>query len=166
MSLHNLNNDHLNDDEKRAINEALATLEKAMERLNINLTPEDRNRYSRVNEQNKLFINKTWDFAQNQPSLRTPDVDWEEFKKDYESRKFLEQVISRLNNLSTRCNNSKIFHDFDNYQDCLSDYAFTQFRASSKMVGFEEKYNEQKQFFKRPRKGNQPSEGENQPEGK
>ncbi|EKB59704.1 hypothetical protein [Bergeyella zoohelcum] len=158
MSLNNLNNHHLSDEQKEAINEALAKLEQALESLNINLTPEDRNRYGRVNEQNKLFIHKTRDYALSQPNLKSPDVDWAEFEKDFQSRNFLETVISRLNNLSHRCNNSKIFHDFDNYQDSLADYAFTQFRASSKMVGFEEKYKEQKQFFRRPRKGNTPSE--------
>lgn len=161
MSINNLNNHHLNDEQKRAISTALATLEKAMESLTLNLTPEDRNRYGRVNEQNKLFINKTRDYAQNQPALRSQEVDWEEFEKDYQSRSFLEALISRLNNLANRCVNSKIFHDFDNYQDALSDYAYTQFKAKSQSVGYEEKYNEQKQFFKRPRKSNPPTEDQN-----
>lgn len=163
MSISNLNNNHLSDEQIKAINDALAQLETAMQSLSINLTPEDRNKYGRVNEQNKLFIHKTRDYAQTQPSLRTPDVDWEEFEKDFKSRNFLEQVISRLNNLSTRCTNSKIFHDFDNYQDSLSDYAYTQFKAKSKAVGFEQKYEDQKQFFRRPRKGSQPTEDKNNP---
>ena len=80
------------------------------------------------------------------------DVDWDEFEKDFKSRAVLENIISRLNNLSIRANNSKIFHDFDNYQDALADYAYTQFRANSKMVGFEDKYNELRQFFAKSKK--------------
>ena len=147
MSVNNLNNHHLTEPEINAILNALNDLERAMEPLNINLTPEDRNKYGRVDEQNKLFINKIHDFATQQPNLRTMDVDWDEFEKDFKSRAVLENIISRLNNLSIRANNSKIFHDFDNYQDALADYAYTQFRANSKMVGFEDKYNELRQFF-------------------
>ena len=147
MSVNNLNNHHLTEPEINAILNALNDLERAMEPLNINLTPEDRNKYGRVDEQNKLFINKVYDFATQQTNLRTMDVDWDEFEKDFKSRAVLENIISRLNNLSIRANNSKIFHDFDNYQDALADYAYTQFRANSKMVGFEDKYNELRQFF-------------------
>lgn len=147
MSVNNLNNHHLTEPEINAILNALNDLERAMEPLNINLTPEDRNKYGRVDEQNKLFINKVHDFATQQTNLRTMDVDWDEFEKDFKSRAVLENIISRLNNLSIRANNSKIFHDFDNYQDALADYAYTQFRANSKMVGFEDKYNELRQFF-------------------
>lgn len=149
MGVSNLNNFHLTEEQKTAVNNALAKLEEALALLNINLTPEDRNRYGRVNEQNKLFINKTRDFAQTQPALKTPDVNWDEFEKDYQSRTFLEATINRLNALSTRCVNSKTLHDFDNYQDALADYSYTSFRAGSNAVGFEQKYAEQKQFFKK-----------------
>lgn len=152
MGVNNLNNQHLTDEQIKAINDALVQLETAMQSLNINLTPEDRNKYGRVNEQNKLFINKVNDYATQQESLRTPDVDWVEFAKDFKSRSVLENIISRLNNLATRATNSKTLHDFDNYQDALSDYAYTQYRAGSKAVGFEEKYGDLKQFFARTKK--------------
>jgi len=152
MSVNNLNNNHLTEAEINAILNALNDLERAMEPLNINLAPEDRNKYGRVDEQNKLFINKVHDFATQQTNLRTMDVDWDEFEKDFKSRAVLENIISRLNNLSIRANNSKIFHDFDNYQDALADYVYTQFRANSKIVGFEDKYNELRQFFAKSKK--------------
>lgn len=147
----NLNNKHLTEEQMTAVREALVNLENTLKLLDINLTPEQRNRYGRVNEQNKLFINKTRDFATAQPDLRTADVDWEEFEKDFKSRSFLENTISRLKSLTDRCVNAKTLHDFDNYQDALADYAYTQYKAKSKAVGYEEKYNEQKQFFKRNR---------------
>ncbi|GIM52918.1 hypothetical protein ACI76O_06715 [Capnocytophaga cynodegmi] len=152
MSLHNLNNFHLSEEQMQNINNALTALEKTMELLNVNLTPEDRNKYGRVNEQNKLLINKTYDYAVNRPELRSPDVDWEEFFRDYKSRNFLEGIISRLNSLSTRAVNSKIYHDYDNYQDVLEDYAYTSYRVKSKTVGYEEKHREQKQFFSKTKR--------------
>ncbi|MDO5105054.1 hypothetical protein [Capnocytophaga sp.] len=152
MSINNLNNFHLSEEQMKDIGDALTALEKAMELLNINLTPEDRNKYGRVNEQNKLLINKTYDYAVNRPELRSPEVDWDEFFRDYKSRSFLEGIISRLNSLTTRATNSKIYHDYDNYQDVLEDYAYTSYRVKSKNVGYEEKHREQKQFFSKSKR--------------
>ncbi len=152
MGLSNLNNKHLSEEQVTAVKQALTDLEAALALLDINLTPEDRNKYGRVNEQNKLFINKVYDFAKNQPDLRSFEVDYEEFFADYQSREFLEMLIARLNSLATRAMNAKILHDYDNYQDALHDYAYTSFRAGSNSVGFEEKYRELKQFFTKSRK--------------
>ncbi len=154
MAIKNLNNTHLSEEQKVAAKQALQNLEATLDMLTINLTPEDRNKYGRVNEQNKLFINKVHDFAQEQPELRSFDVDYNEFFADYESRYFLEKLINRLNSLVTRAYNAKILHDYDNYQDALSDYAYTSFRAGSNAVGFEDKYHELKQFFSKSKKKN------------
>lgn len=162
MSIDNLNNVHLTDPQMNAVNQALTSLENALNLLKVNLTAEERNKYGRVNEQNKLFINKIHDFATSQPSLKSPDVDWAEFEKDFKSRKFLEGILTRLETIATRVNNSKILHDYDNYQDSLEDYAYTNFRARSKMVGYETKYNECKQFFSKSRKKDTPKD-ENKP---
>ncbi len=152
MGISNLNNKHLSEEQVTAVKQALQQLEEALVLLDINLTPEDRNKYGRVNEQNKLFINKVRDFAKDQPSLRSFEVDYDEFFRDYQSRAFLEMLITRLNSLATRATNSKILHDYDNYQDALHDYAYTSFRAGSNSVGFEDKYKELKQFFTKNRK--------------
>lgn len=155
MSISNLNNQHLTEEQIRAINEALTNLETALKPLNINLTADDRHKYGRVNEQNKLFINKINDFATSQAELRSPDVVWEEFFKDYKSREVMEKILNRLNAAVQRVQNAKILHDFDNYQDALEDYAYTSYPAKSKTVGFENKYNETKQFFAKSRKKNE-----------
>lgn len=163
MAISDLNNVHLTEPQMKAIKEALKALEDAMVDLNINLTPEDRHRYGRVNEANKLFVGKVNEYAQSEPALCSPDVDWDEFAKDFKSRAFLEGVINRLNSLATRANNAKTLHDYDNYQDSLADYAYTSFRAGSKAVGFEEKHRELKQFFKRKSK-KQPTDTPNEAE--
>lgn len=73
MGINNLNNRHLTDEQVNTMNDALTSLEKAVEGVNINLIPEDRNRYGRVNEQNKLFINKVNDIAITQPNREKID---------------------------------------------------------------------------------------------
>lgn len=149
MPINNLNNSHLSTAQKDDVKNALATLETALASLNVTLTAQERQTYGSVNEQNKLLINKVWDYRQNSRDLSQPDQDWAEFENDMQSRQFLESTISRLNALQERLKNAKILHDFDNYQSALDDYAYTSYKAGSMAPGFETKRNEMKQFFNR-----------------
>lgn len=125
MSITNLNNTHLTTAQATSGTTALTTLETALAIININLSADDRQRYGSINEQNKLLVNKTMDYHNNQPSLQTPHVNWAEFANDYASRNNMENMIARLESLTTRLKNAKILHDYDNYQAALADYAYT-----------------------------------------
>ncbi len=160
MSISNLNNQHLTDEQMQKVNDALDTLQKALEPLQIHLSAEERKKYGSVNEQNKLFVNKVEEYAKAQPSLRSPDVDWEEFVRDFKSRAFLETLVLRLEGFSNQAFNAKVLHDFDNYQDALEDYAYTNFQMRSKSSNFETKARELKQFFTRTKKIKPESQGE------
>ena len=99
MALVNMNSNHFTDDEKNNIQTALSTIETALARGLVNLTPEERQKFGSINEQNKLIVNKVKEFYDNQPALGSPDVDWVEFNKDYDSRKFIEDILLRLESL-------------------------------------------------------------------
>jgi hypothetical protein len=149
MSLTNLDNVHLTPAQLTAAQTALTDLETALAVIDVNLTPEDRRKYGSINEQNKLFVNKVNDYNNSQPALSSPEVDWNEFAADYVSRTTYEALIARLDSLIKRLDNAKILHDYDNYQAGLTDYAYTSYKAGSAASGFENKYNELKQFFTR-----------------
>jgi hypothetical protein len=149
MSITNLNNIHLTTVQTTTATTALATLETALAVVNINLSAEDRQRYGSINEQNKLLVNKTMDYHNSQPALQTPHVNWTEFANDYTSRNNMENMIARLESLTTRLKNAKILHDYDNYQAALADYAYTNFMAGTGTTGYEIKMNEMRQFFTR-----------------
>lgn len=147
MAITNLNNTHLTVAQLTDAQDALTQLETALQVINVNLSAEDRQKYGSINEQNKLFVNKIYDFNESQPTLSSPDVDWEEFNRDFISRTNLEAIITRLDSLSTKLKNAKILHDYDNYQAALTDYAYTNYKAGTSSPGFETKVNETKQFF-------------------
>lgn len=147
MAITNLNNTHLTAAQLTDAQDALTQLETALQVINVNLSAEDRQKYGSINEQNKLFVNKVYDFNESQPTLSSPDVDWEEFNRDFTSRTNLEAIIARLDSLSTKLKNAKILHDYDNYQAALTDYAYTNYKAGTASPGFETKVNETKQFF-------------------
>lgn len=117
------------------------------------LTEEERVRYGSINEQNKLLVNKSRDYRQNSPAMSSPDVDWGEFENDYQTRAFLESRGERLERLAFQMKSTKILHDYDNYQDALSDYAYAQYKKGAGEAGFTEKTADLKQFFNRSGKG-------------
>ena len=121
-----------------------------------NLTDEERTRFGSINERNKLFVNGVQDFAVNQPDLKSPDVDWTEFEKDYDDRKFADTRADRLENVLRMLTDFKIIHDYDNYQNALTDYDYTKYKSNTDVAGFSEKLNYLKQFFANTGGGNTP----------
>ena len=79
MPFTNFDNRHFTAAEKTAVNNAITAAETALLNKQAVLTPEERQQYGSVNEQNKLIINKVKDFRDLQPGLGCPDVDWVEF---------------------------------------------------------------------------------------
>lgn len=130
------------------VNQLDATLGSEM----VNLSPEERQKYGSINEQNKLLVNKVKEYQASQPKLASPDVDWDKFKEDCQAREAIEGIVLRLKEIIKGLENTKIMHDYDNYHDSLLDYAYTEYKMGTKQAGYETKYNELRQFFsKAPR---------------
>ena len=157
MPFYNVVQQHILPEELKAIDASIDALEKTLESKKPNLSPDERQRYGKINEANKLFVNKVYDYCQTQPEMCSPDVDWAEFKADYEDRVVLETRLNRLRSLLEIMENSKILHDFDNFQNALMDYSFTQYKKETEAAGYVTKYNELKQFF--PRSGTSANSG-------
>lgn len=152
MAITNLNNVHLKEEEVTTALNALTDLETALETIKINLSAEDRQKYGSINEQNKLLVHKVRDYNNNEKTLSSPDVNWEEFALDFTSRQNYEGIIARLESLTNSLKNAKILHDYDNYQAALVDYDFTSYKAGTASPGFETKRTELRQFFTRTSK--------------
>ncbi|MCG8409713.1 MAG: hypothetical protein MI739_00320 [Bacteroidales bacterium] len=148
-TLKNLIKVHITEEEKTLIDTAIDSLETNLSDKVVNLTGSERKRYGSISEQNKLFVNKVFYYSKDQSSLRSPDVDWDEFNKDYISRNLLEGYISRIKNLLDGLENTKTLHDHDCYQAALDDYSYTNYKIGTSTPGYEEKQNELKQFFTR-----------------
>jgi hypothetical protein len=147
MPVTNLGRLHLTAAQKTAIDAALTTIETQLLPVTMNLSAEERTRFGSVKEINKLFVNKDRDFYQTQPSLASPDVDWVEFEADYQDRVYADTRLDRLATVTRLLSDFKIAHDYDNYQDGLTDYDYSKYKAGTKAPGFTEKVEELKQFF-------------------
>lgn len=152
MALANLNNVHLSTEQQQRIEDLVSQLEEALASKIINLTSVDRQRYGSISEQNKLFVNKVYDYAKKQPALKSPDVEWDEFFADIESRNFTETLMARLEKLTMGVRNAKTLHDYDNFHAALDDYSYTNYKAGTSATGYEKKLQDLKQFFLRDNK--------------
>lgn len=147
MPLNNLGSQHITATQITDFDTALDMLISIAQSITTNLSDEERSRYGSVNERNKLFINGVQDFAKTQPALSSPDVDWPEFEADYDDRKFADTRADRIENLLRMLTDFKIVHDYDNYQNALTDYDYTKYKAATNTSGFTEKQTYLKQFF-------------------
>lgn len=149
---------HLTAAERTAIDGLITQLEAALAGKLTALTEEERSRYGSINEQNKLLVNKVHDYAASNPAMSAPEVDWTEFEADYQSRRFLESRSERLKSLAYQMQSTKILHDYDNYQDALTDYGYAQYKKGANETGYAEKVADLKQFFPKSGRAKAPSE--------
>lgn len=148
----------LTPDLKTQIDTKIAELEALFQGKLVALDADQRKFYGLINEQNKLFVNKVRDYKANQPQLSADDVNWDEFENDYQARVFLETRKEKLASLVYQMESTKILHDYDNYNDALDDYAYSQYKKGREVIGFAEKVAELKQFFPRTPKSNSSEE--------
>jgi hypothetical protein len=143
--------DHFTAADQAAFDAAVATLESLLQPKLRNLSEDENNEIGFIDEKNKLVVEKVNDYRDSQPALSSGDVDWVEFKADRFDRKFLETGAQRLVALATAMTETKRVHDFDNYQNSLVDYHYTEYKmGTSPGLGYDTKYNELKQFFTNP----------------
>ncbi len=128
MPIDNLGKVHFSEKQIQDINQALAVLTAALEDMSVNLTPAEHQKYGRVKEQNKLLIDKVKNYHDNQPQLRSPEVDWKEFHLDYNDRFQASQMLSKIKAIESQLINIKILGDYDNYTDALRDYQYAKYK--------------------------------------
>jgi hypothetical protein len=143
----NIIQSQLSEADRTTITKLISDLENALAGKTGTLDAEERKRYGSVNEQNKLVVNKTREYRQNQPAMSAPDIDWDEFESDYQARIALENWINRIYAIAHELESTKIMHDYDNYQDALKDYGYSQYKDGAGEPGFAAKVAEFKQFF-------------------
>jgi hypothetical protein len=89
MPITNLNNDHFTQQEKDQIDKAWLSIMQVLTRKTRNLSPEERQKYGSISEENKLVVQKVLDYNTHQPHLNSPEVDYVELAADWTDRMFL-----------------------------------------------------------------------------
>lgn len=149
MPLKDLMQNQLSADDLSNITKAMDQLQTAITGKMVNLTPEERQKYGSINEQNKLLVNKVNDLNTAQPAFSSSKVNWVEFTSDFAIRGQLESIITRLRSIAEQLDDTKILHDNDNYQAALSQYSYISFLAGENEPGVTTIKEEMAQFFPR-----------------
>lgn len=148
MPIDNLGKTHFSNTEIHTIHQHLDDLFVSISAMAVNLSTEERRKYAKVGEQNKLLINKIRDYHESQPRLQSPEVDWEEFQKDYNDRTQASAMLLKIKTLEGMLQNIKILRDFDNYSDALRDYQYAKYKNRfANETGYSGKIDELKVFF-------------------
>lgn len=153
MPMHNQIVKHITVADKVIVNEGIDRIDEALDQYVVNLSAEERQKYGSIDEANKLFANKVMDYRTAEPGKSSPQVDWVEFEADYADRVTIEAWINRFKSIVNKLENTKILHDYDNYQNALVDYKYTQYMDDTEEDGYKVKREELAQFFKRSSNG-------------
>ncbi|PZF74008.1 hypothetical protein [Taibaiella soli] len=112
------------------------------------LTPPERQQYGSINEQNKLLVNKVYDYHVANPAYSSPDVNWDLFDRNLTARNGLAAIESKLRQILEICGDTRILYDYSLYHNALLDYDYTKYKASNATgAGYTTKYQGIKQLF-------------------
>ena len=152
MSLPNMIVSHFDDQERHAIVALLEQLRQMLQPKLIRLTPEERQRFGSIGEENKKLVNKVRDLIDEDPSGLPEGFDLAEFQSDFKDRRVLEIVRSMMDTLLFEVESTKILHDYDNYQAALAYYNYQNYRMSIRAPLAEGRVEQMKGFFNRTRR--------------
>lgn len=147
MALDNLISLSFSNDELSTLDQALQNIETVLSGKTINLTPEQRQQYGRIAEQNKLFVNKAKIYMEQYPQHVPGFLDKAEFDRDYAAREQIEQRLQRLSSLEEQLGDTKVLLDHDNYHNAISFYRSMKFLSEENVPGTNVLYEDMKQFF-------------------
>jgi len=111
------------------------------------LTTEDRVSYGSINETNKLLVNKSKSYMEQNPDLIPSFVNMEEFERDFKARNDIEEIIQKIDIIKRKLSDTKILLNHDNYQDTLAFYRAVRYYAAEQQQGAIPIYEDLKQFF-------------------
>lgn len=153
MALNNLWSLNFTETELTQIDQAISSLETVLQGKTVHLTPEQRQQYGRIAEQNKLFVNKAKGYMEQYPHFVPPFLDKEEFDRDHAARTQVESRIQRLASLSEQLSDTKVLLDHDNYHNAITFYRNVRYLAGENSPGTTSVYQDMQQFFKNPTTG-------------
>ncbi|WP_431612364.1 hypothetical protein [Chryseobacterium sp. 'Rf worker isolate 10'] len=147
MALDNLISISFTAEELTQLDQALQTIETVLSGKTINLTPEERQQYGSIAEQNKLFVNKAKIYMEQYPQYVPNFLDKVEFDKDYLGREQVEQRLQIMGSLTEQLSDTKVLLDHDNYHNAITFYRNMKFLSGENVPGTNVIYEDLKQFF-------------------
>ncbi|WP_241314543.1 hypothetical protein [Chryseobacterium arthrosphaerae] len=147
MALDNLISVSFSEGDLQTIDKAIQDIQTVLTGKTINLTPDQRQQYGRIAEQNKLFVNKAKTYMEQNTQHVPGFLDKAEFDRDYTAREQIEQRLQLLDSLVEQLSDTKVLLDHDNYHNAISFYRSIRYLSEENVPGTNVIYEGMKQFF-------------------
>ncbi len=151
MALENLISLTFTEEELNNLDTHLSGIRSILNGKTVNLTPEQRQQYGRIANQNKLIVDKAKNYMEQHPEWIPRFLDKEEFDRDYTTRMDIESRVQLLENVTQQLVDTKTLLDHDNYSNTLSFYRMLRFLSSENEPGANKVYEDMKVLFKNSR---------------
>ncbi len=147
MALENLISINFEEKELKGLDQHMAGIKAILNGKTVNLTPDQRQQYGRIANQNKLIVDKAKNYMEQHPDWIPRFLDKEEFDRDYKARKQVEDRMQMLENLAQQLIDTKTLLDHDNYTNSLSFYRMVRYLAGENEPGAKTVYEDMKVLF-------------------
>ena len=147
MAFENLISIQFTESELAQLDAAMASIAQVLRDKTINLTPEQRQQYGRIAEQNKLFVNKAKEYMEQNMQHVPAFIDKAAFDQDFQARTQIESRITQLQGLVEQLSDTKTLLDHDNYHNAITFYRNIRFLSQENVPGTTTLYEGMRQFF-------------------
>lgn len=149
MALDNLISITLTDEEVKALNDAVTSINKVLKDKVVNLTPDERRQYGSIADRNKILVDKCKKYMEQNPETIPMVLDKDEFDRDYKAREQMTTPIMQLSQVLEKLQDTKTLLDHDNYQASIAYYRYIKYLSTQNEPGTTTIYNDLKQHYKR-----------------
>lgn len=150
MAIDNLISVTLTDEEVKALNDAITSINTVLQDKVVNLTPDERRQYGSIADRNRVLVDKCKEYMEQNPETVPMVIDKEEFDRDYKARKQMEVPIMKLERVMEKLRDTKTLLDHDNYQASVAYYRYIKYLSMQNEAGTTTIYKDLKQHYKRP----------------
>lgn len=147
MALDNFISVEFSQEELQNIDSLLTQLESAISSKFINLTPEQRQEYSRLGAKTEDWVVRAHGYVAQYPDLVLRHIDTTEFNKDFTARQALLPRLRRLQAITERVDDTALLLGSDIYTTALSYYKGIKTLATTNAPNAQTIYNDLKQQF-------------------
>ncbi len=147
MSKSNLVSVSFTAEELSTLDNALSQIKQVLNGKTVNLTPDEKQLYGKVSEENKLIINKVADVEANYPEHHPPFLDKAEFDRDFKTRTEIESRIAKMQSMLEELTDTKTLLDNDNYTYSIAYYRYIKMLSGQDVPGTTSIYEDLKKVY-------------------
>ncbi|MCT4638604.1 MAG: hypothetical protein N4A72_12965 [Bacteroidales bacterium] len=122
MSIDDLINISFEQDEIDEIKRSLTSIKDILKSKVINLSPEERKSYGRINTKTENWIDRVFGYMEQRPEITPFYIDKEKFSADIEARKTIMPIINELNSITEGLDDTNKLLSTDVYNTALAYY--------------------------------------------